>query len=82
MYEIYLESKVEKIFSKLDNRQMNIITKKLEQISINPEHFKPLRGDMHGIRRVRIDKSFVLLFEIEGNIIRVIDYSHHDEVYD
>jgi mRNA interferase RelE/StbE/toxin YoeB len=82
MYEIYLESKVEKIFSKLDNRQMNIITKKLEQISINPEHFKPLRGDMHGIRRVHIDKSFVLLFEIEGNIIRVIDYSHHDEVYD
>ena len=62
---------------------MLIITKKVEEILNNPYHFKPLRGDMHGTRRVHIDKSFVLIYEIDdvNKIITILDYEHHDKVY-
>jgi len=85
-YLLDISEKAEKIFSKLKNKnikQMKIINKKIIQIRSNPYHFKPLRGDMHGSRRVHIDKHFVLVYEIdEGNkILRILDYCHHDNVY-
>jgi len=38
---------------------------------------------MHGSRRVHIDKSFVLIYEIDEKekIIRILDYDHHDKIY-
>ena len=55
----------------------------IEQILENPTHFKPLRGDMHGARRVHVDSSFVLTYEIleEGKVVRILDFAHHDEIY-
>ncbi|KHO45814.1 MAG: addiction module antitoxin [archaeon GW2011_AR4] len=67
MYSLEITPQVDKIFSKLSKRypkQMDIIYKKVEQIIQNPYHFKPLKGDMHGARRVHIGKSFVLRYEI------------------
>ena len=63
--------------------QVEIIDKKVLQILENPHHFKPLRGDMHGARRVHIDKSFVLVYEIdeEKKTVIVLDYNHHDKIY-
>lgn len=84
MYTIQIKPSVDKIFSKLKKKnpkQLDIIFKKIEQIVINPYHFKPLCGDMHGARRVHIDKHFVLVYEIGGTIIRIIDYNHHDNIY-
>lgn len=77
-----LNNKFEKL-SKKNKKQLEIINKKLQQILINPYHFKPLRGDMHGSRRVHIDKSFVLTYEIDENkkVIKVLDYDHHDKIY-
>jgi len=72
------------IFEKLqkkNTKHREIITKKLREILRNPEHYKPLRHDMKGYRRVHIDKSFVLIFKIEGNRIIVQDYGHHDDIY-
>jgi mRNA interferase RelE/StbE/toxin YoeB len=38
---------------------------------------------MHGARRVHIDTSFVLTYEIdEGKrVVRLLDYDHHDKIY-
>ena len=86
MYTIAIKPNVDKIFTKLKKKnpkQLLIIFKKIEQIVENPYHFKPLKGDMHGARRVHIDKSFILIYEIDekNNIIRILDYDHHDRIY-
>ena len=85
-YALEISEKAEKVFSKLRNKnlkQMNIINKKVIQIRLNPYRFKPLRGDMHGSRRVHIDKHFVLVYEVDekNKTVRILDYDHHDEVY-
>ena len=67
--------------SKRDKDTLEVIHKKIKQILENPTHFKPLRGDMKGARRVHIRGSFVLTYEIEGNTVRLLDYDHHDTVY-
>jgi len=86
MYLLDTKPDVDKIFSKLskkDPKQLRIIFRKIEQIVENPYHFKPLRGDMKGARRVHIDKSFVLIYEIdeENKLVRLLDYNHHDNIY-
>ena len=84
MYSIKIKPDVDKIFLKLKKKnpkQMEIISKKIQQILENPYHFKPLRGDMSGIRRVHIDKSFVLIYEINEKVIIILDYDHHDNIY-
>ena len=86
MYSLFTKPDVEKIFEKLakkNPKQMEIIAKKIEQILENPHHFKPLRGDMHGARRVHIDKSFVLIYDVdeEKKIVMLLDYDHHDKIY-
>ncbi|MBI2664591.1 type II toxin-antitoxin system mRNA interferase toxin, RelE/StbE family [Candidatus Woesearchaeota archaeon] len=67
-YDLDISGELDKKFGKLakkDKKQLEIINKKVEQIRENPHHFKPLRGDMKGSRRVHIDKSFVLTYEID-----------------
>ena len=86
MYSLATKPNIDRIFSKLGKKnpkQMQIIFKKIEQIIENPYHFKPLRGDMKGARRVHIDKSFVLTYEIdeEHKVVKLLDYDHHDSIY-
>jgi len=85
-YELDISDELESKFSKLakkDKKQLMIIHKKVEKVRENPYHFKPLRGDMHGARRVHIDKSFVLTYEVDeaNKIVRLLDYDHHDSIY-
>jgi len=86
MYSLDTKPDVDKIFSKFSRKnpkQLQIIFRKIKHIVANPYHFKPLKGDMKGARRVHIDKSFVLTYEIdeENKIIRILDYDHHDNIY-
>ena len=86
MYSLATTSNIDKIFFKLKKKnmkQLNIIYKKVEQIMNNPYCFKPLRGDMSGSRRVHIDKSFVLTYEIDerNKILTLLDYDRHDNIY-
>ena len=55
----------------------------MDKILENPYQFKPLTGNMKGIRRVHIGKSFVLTYEILENekIVRLLDYAYHDKIY-
>ncbi len=59
------------------------VDKKVDQILDNPTHYKPLRAPLHGVRRVHIQGSFVLLFEdvASTQTVRLLRLAHHDEAY-
>jgi YafQ family addiction module toxin component len=59
------------------------LSKKIQEICENPFHYKPLRNELHGMRRVHILKSFVLIFNVDENEKAVIfvSFSHHDAAY-
>ena len=85
-YTLDISDQLDKQFTKLrkkDKKQLEVIDKKIQEIVKNPYHFKPLRGDMHGARRVHVGKSYVLIFEIDEKqrIIRLLDFNHHDVIY-
>lgn len=56
---------------------------KINEILLNPAHYKPLRYDLVGERRVHILKSFVLTFEVVESERKVIflRFRHHDDAY-
>jgi len=85
-YRLLIPEHLNKIFLKLSKRNkkaMQIIERKVKQILEDPCRFKPLKGNMAGIWRVHIGKSFVLTYEIlEGQkIIKLLDLDHHDKIY-
>lgn len=85
-YELDIPDHLYRIFEKLQKRdkiRLEAINKKIMQILENPHHFKPLRGDLKGRRRVHIDSSFVLIYAIDeqNKVIRLLDYDHHDNIY-
>lgn len=66
---------------KKKDRQLHFqIQKKLIEVIQHPERFKPLRNVLAGFRRVKIG-HFVLIFTVDGNIIKVISLDHHDKCY-
>ena len=83
-YEIIpsLQKELNKLFKK-DKKLYEIVMNKIEEILKNPQHYKPLKYDLAGERRVHIMKSFVLKFEIDENTKTVIFifFGHHDEAY-
>ena len=76
------DKKLKKIYTKNQQVYFSVI-KKLDEIVNNPHSYKNLRGPLKGIKRVHIEKSFVLLFVVDYNreIISVIDFDHHDKIY-
>ena len=84
VYRLEISEEADSKFLKLrkkDKKQLIIINKKISQILENPLHFKPLKGDMFGSRRVHVGNSFVLTYEIKENTIRILNYDHHDKIY-
>jgi len=77
-----LERELEKL-QKKNRKRLEIILKKMGEIINDPHHYKPLQHDMKGSRRVHIDTSFVLVFEIIESENKVIfwDIDHHDNIY-
>lgn len=85
MHEIEIREHLDRAFKKLakkDSKQMEAITKKVEEIAEDPHAYKPLRFPLAGLRRVHIG-SYVLLFSIDEarKTIVLEDYEHHDRVY-
>ena len=59
------------------------LEKKMNEVVQNPQHYKPLKYDLAGERRVHIMKSFVLKFEIHEvtKTVEFIAFDHHDDAY-
>ena len=82
-YTIEFSSEFEKSFKKLKKRDRKLfeqIQKKLTDIVENPEHYKPLRNVLAGYRRIHFG-PFVLVYKIEGNLVKIISLDHHDRAY-
>jgi len=58
------------------------IENKVDKILKNPEHYKPLKNELAGQRRVHILKSFVLIYEFSENIVTLNFFGHHDSAYE
>ncbi|MDP2946532.1 MAG: hypothetical protein Q8N88_00310 [Nanoarchaeota archaeon] len=81
-----LRLKIKKLISR-DKRKVEIINKKIKEIiSCNFEtinHYKNLKYNLKELKRVHIDKSFVLTFrvDIQNNFILFVNLEHHDSAY-
>ncbi len=75
-----LKRKLTRLYKK-DKLMYEAVMKKIEEIVRNPYHYKPLRYDLKNIRRVHIKKSFVLVFTVEGDVVKFLDLDHHDVIY-
>jgi YafQ family addiction module toxin component len=73
------QTQLNKIMKK-DKVLFERIFKKINDIELNPEHYKPLKNILKGFRRAHID-PFVLIFEINNNKIIFLYIKHHDEAY-
>lgn len=82
-YGIEFSDEFEKSIKKLKKKNKVLfqqIQKKLIELVQNPEHYKPLRNILAGYRRLKFG-SFVLIYKIEGNTVRIISLDHHDRAY-
>ena len=82
-YSIEFSDELEQSIKKLKKRNKVLfeqIQKKLVEIAENPEHYKPLKNILAGFRRIHFG-SFVLIYKIEGQIVRIISLDHHDKSY-
>ena len=74
-----------RILKKLKRRDRALfeeLERGVEKILTQPMLGKPLGNVLHGYRRIHIEGSFVLLYEIRGNIVRLLDFDHHDRIYE
>ena len=80
---IEFSSQFEKSIKKLKKKDKVLfdqIQKKLKDLIQNPEHYKTLGNVLAGYRRLHFG-SFVLIYKIEKNVVRIISLDHHDRAY-
>ena len=86
MYDYDITKSVEKIFFKLvkrDKKMLNIIERKIEEIILNPNHYKNLKKPLQHLKRVHIGKSYVLCFVVDEirKVVVFEKFGHHDGIY-
>ncbi|MGB2841321.1 MAG: type II toxin-antitoxin system RelE/ParE family toxin [Halobacteriota archaeon] len=65
---------------KKDKVLLDRLNKKIDQILENPEHYPPKRYELKGKRSAHVG-SYVILFEVVGEIVIFYRFRHHDHVY-
>ena len=77
-----LDDKLKKLSQK-DKKQVEIISRKVDEILENPQHYKNLKAPLQHLKRVHIGKSHVLAFSVDENTqsVTLEDYDHHDKIY-
>lgn len=82
-YSIEFSASFDKSMKKLKKKDTVLfdqIQKKLLDLVSHPDHYKPLRNVLAGYRRIQFG-PFVLIFTIEGEVVRIISLDHHDKSY-
>ena len=77
VYQIEFSVQFEKSMKKLKKKDKVLfeqIQKKLINLVQNPDHYKPLKNILAGYRRIHFG-SFVLIYKIERDIVRIISLS-------
>ncbi len=86
MYSIVISTTLDykmKTLVKKNRKQYDIILRKVEEIIQHPHRYKNLRSPMQHLKRVHIDKHFVLTFSIDegDHLVVFMDIEHHDKIY-
>jgi len=86
MYNIKISPRLDEIIQKLEKKnrkQVEIILKKAGEIAENPHRYNNLLAPLNNLKRVHVDKHFVLVFYIDEESKSVIleNYAHHDNIY-
>jgi YafQ family addiction module toxin component len=86
LYKVKIKDELSYKLKKLKKKnivQFDAIFKKAEEIQKDPHRYKNLKSPMNHLKRVHIDKHFVLIFSVEEESKTVIleDYDHHDNIY-
>ena len=82
-YTIEFSAQFEKSMKKLKKKDKPLfdqIQKKLIDIVQDPDHYKPLKNVLAGYRRIHFG-SFILIYKIENDVVRIISLDHHDKSY-
>ena len=68
--------------SKKNKKQVEIIMKKADEILKDPRRYKNVRVPLNMLKRVHIDKHFVLTFSVDDNkrTVTLEDYDRHDNI--
>lgn len=87
MYSIDIRPSLKKKLVKLGKKnpkQAESVAKKTEDIVLNPHRFKNLKSPLNNLKRVHIDKHFVLTFSIDEITKTIIleDFDHHNNIYE
>ncbi|HWR63899.1 MAG TPA: type II toxin-antitoxin system mRNA interferase toxin, RelE/StbE family [Candidatus Thermoplasmatota archaeon] len=83
VYQIEFSVQFEKSMKKLKKKDKVLfeqIQKKLIDLVQNPDHYKPLKNILAGYRRIHFG-SFVLIYKIEKDLVKIISLDHHDQSY-
>ncbi|AKB26267.1 hypothetical protein MSMTP_2798 [Methanosarcina sp. MTP4] len=86
MYNLKIRAELDYKFEKLakkNKKQLEIILNKADEIIQDPHRYKNLRAPMNHLKRVHIDKHFVLVFSVDEEVktVTLEDYAHHDNIY-
>ena len=86
MYEVGFPKSTERALRKLKKRNpktFEAVLKKIEEIQENPHRYKNLKRPLQHLKRVHVDKSFVLVFSVDedNKKVVIIKYAHHDKIY-
>ena len=82
-FHLTFSLRVDKIFQHIAKTNISLheqIERQLEKLICGPYLGKPLRHDLKHQRRLHVG-SFVVIYEIMGNEIHVLDFDHHDRIY-
>jgi len=86
MYELALRKTVERTFFKLSKKDpglMRAVSRKIDEILEDPQRYKNLRRPLQHLKRVHIEKSFVMVFSVDEtkNMVVIEAFDHHDRIY-
>ena len=88
MRDFSIDERLEKILKKIykkDRKTYDILIEKIKEIInvANIAHYKNLRKPLQHLKRVHIQKSFVLTFRYLEKEDKVIfyDFDHHNNIY-
>lgn len=83
-YEIVFSVRFETVIRRVKRKSPDLaraIAAHFPKLEREPELGKPLRHVLRTYRRIHIEGSFVLLYEIRGTCVYLIDFDHHDCIY-
>lgn len=90
MYKIRFDPEFTKTLDKVKKKspkEHNNILKKIKKIKqnieTNPDHCKNLRKPLQKYKRVHVNDSHVLIFEVNKleRELTIMAYAHHDKIY-